>query len=102
MPKKKAKSKPADQNSASEVLTGWPMIAKYLGQPPTVAQRWAKQGMPVERKGRSMTAKPGDLNKWLGKEVGAKAPVHIAHASDQDLLAELRQGVNEARSAKRK
>ena len=42
-------------------LIGWPAIGKYLGQPVSVAQRWAKSGMPVERKGRSMTARPEEL-----------------------------------------
>ena len=37
------------------------------------AQRWAKDGMPVQRKGLSMTAKPEELSKWLGQEAGAAA-----------------------------
>ena len=57
-PKEKSAKKPEPKKSvADEVLMGWPKIAKYLGQPVSVAQRWAKNGMPVERKGRSMTAK---------------------------------------------
>lgn len=85
-----------------QLLTGWPAIAKYLGQPLTVAQRWARDGMPVERKGRSMTANPEDLATWLGKEAGTKAPVHIAQASDEDFLADLRRGLKEVRATKRK
>ena len=53
MAKKKGKTTESSQ------ITGWQAIGKYLGQPVTVAQRWAKDGMPVQRKGRSMTAKPG-------------------------------------------
>jgi hypothetical protein len=46
--------------------------------------------MPVERKGRSMTARPGELSKWLGKESNKEA-VHIAQAADDDMLSELRR-----------
>lgn len=87
--------------STDQLLTGWPAIAKYLGQPQAVAQRWAKDGMPVEKKGRSMTAKPEELSKWLSTESGAKAPVHISQAADQDLLSNLRKGLAQARSDKR-
>jgi hypothetical protein len=88
-------------SNPDQVLTGWPNIAKYLGQPVTVAQRWAKDGMPVERKGRSMTAKPEDLSKWLGKEAGTKSPVHISQSSDEDLLSNLRRA-KRCRSSKSK
>jgi hypothetical protein len=85
--------------STDEVLVGWPTIAKYLGQPVAVAQRWAKDGMPVERKGRSMTARPGELSKWVGKE-SKKEAVHIAQAADDDILSELRRALKEARKTK--
>ena len=72
---KKAASKTAAPKEKVELrdgmLTGWPMIAAYLGQPQAFAQRRAKEGMPVEKKGRSMTARPQELNQWLGKEAGA-------------------------------
>ena len=90
-------SAPPDQ-----LLTGWPTIARYLGQPTSVAQRWAKSGMPVERKGRSMTARPEELAKWLGKEAGTKEPVHIAQPGDEDLLADLRRALRQARTTKHK
>jgi hypothetical protein len=83
------------------ILIGWPNIAKYLGQPVAVAQRWAKDGMPVERKGRSMTARPGELSRWLGKE-SRKEAVHIAQSSDEDMLSELRRALREARKEKSK
>lgn len=83
------------------VLIGWPSIAKYLGQPAAVAQRWAKDGMPVERKGRSMTARAGELSKWLGKE-SRKEAVHIAQAADDDMLSDLRRALKEARSERKK
>jgi hypothetical protein len=82
-----------------QVLIGWPSIAKYLGQPVAVAQRWAKDGMPVERKGRSMTARPTELSKWLGKE-SKKEAVHIAQAAEDDMLSELRRALKEARKTK--
>ena len=67
MAKKKGKTTESSQ------ITGWQAIGKYLGQPVTVAQRWAKDGMPVQRKGRSMTTNPEELSKWLGRESGAVA-----------------------------
>jgi hypothetical protein len=81
------------------VLVGWFTIAKYLGQPVAVAQRWAKDGMPVERKGRSMTARPGELSRWLSKE-SRKEAVHIAQAADDNMLSELRRALKEARTEK--
>jgi hypothetical protein len=47
-------------------LDGWQEIAEFLGQPSSVAQRWAKSGMPVTRQGRRVHASPDDLNRWLG------------------------------------
>jgi hypothetical protein len=88
--------------SPDQLLTGWPTIAKYLGQPVAVAERWAKDGMPVERKGRSMTARAEELSKWLGKEAGVQSPLHIAQSSDEDLLTNLRRGLKDARTSKRK
>jgi hypothetical protein len=34
-----------------ESLNGWQQIAEFLGQPSSVAQRWAKSGMPVNPRG---------------------------------------------------
>jgi len=83
-----------------QVLIGWPKIAAYLGQPVSVAQRWAKSGMPVERKGRSMTARSDDLRTWLGKETGVNQPVRISQSNVEDLTADLRRGLHEARNRK--
>jgi hypothetical protein len=47
-----------------------------LGQPTSTARRWAKEGMPVERKGRRVEAWPDKLNLWLGHET--REPVQIA------------------------
>ncbi len=82
-------------------LTGWSAIAKFLGQPVAVAQRWAKDGMPVRRIGRFMTALPQELSEWLGREAGAKEAVHIVQPSEEDLVRDLRRGLSEARGQKR-
>jgi len=79
------------------IFLGWAKIAKFLGQPIAVAQRWAKDGMPVQRKGRSMTASSEELSKWLGREARVGEPVHVAQAKDEDLLKELRRGLKAAR-----
>jgi len=34
-----------------ESLNGWQQIAAFLGQPTSVAQRWAKSGMPSHPRG---------------------------------------------------
>jgi hypothetical protein len=49
-----------------------------------------------------MTASPEQLSKWLGRESGAREPVHITQAKDDDLLKDLRRGLKEAPGAKRK
>jgi hypothetical protein len=57
-------------------LNGWQQIATFLGQPTSVAQRWAKSGMPLTHEGRRVQASPKELNRWLGHEVSE--PVQIA------------------------
>ena len=54
----------------SDLLKGWKQIAEFLGQPISVAQRWATTGMPVTRQGRFVVATPEELNNWLGRESG--------------------------------
>jgi len=73
-------------------LDGWQQIAEFLGQPSSVAQRWAKSGMPVIHEGRRVHASPEDLNRWLGRE-SAGEPVQIATESN-DLTAELKRGLS--------
>lgn len=100
-PKKQGATVPViDPNSPT--LTGWPAIAHFLGQPVAVAQRWAREGMPVERKGRYMTASRDELSKWLGREAGTREPVHITQTTDSDLLADLRRGLKEVRGSGKK
>jgi hypothetical protein len=76
-------------------LKGWQDIAGFLGQPISVAQRWAKTGMPVTRDGRFVTASPGALNEWLGRESGT-GPIHVA-TRQTDLSAELKRGLTYVR-----
>jgi hypothetical protein len=75
----------------STSLKGWQQIAGFLGQPTSVAQRWAKTGMPVTHEGRMVTASPEALNEWLGREAGI-GPIHVATAQS-DLSAELKRGL---------
>ena len=77
-------------------LTGWKQIAEFLSQPVSAAQRWAKSGMQVERRGRYITADPEGLNRWLGRESGTDQAVHIPTANE-NLSAELQRGLAEAR-----
>ena len=76
----------------TESLDGWQQIATFLGQPSSVAQRWAKSGMPVIHEGRRVHASPDDLNRWLGRE-SAGEPVQIATES-ADLTSELKRGLS--------
>ena len=81
----KKKSEPA------EGLKGWKQIAEFLGQPVSVAQRWAKSGMPITHEGRSITASKEELNRWLGRESSGE-PVSIA-TEESDLSADLKRGL---------
>jgi hypothetical protein len=61
-----AKRKKAE--AKTEVLKGWQQIAAFLGQPVSVAQRWATEGMPVRKQGRYVETTREELNRWLGRE----------------------------------
>lgn len=82
----------------SNVLKGWKQIAEFLGQPISVAQRWATTGMPISHQGRFVVATPEGLNKWLGRESGE--PVHVA-TNETDLSAELKRGLSHVRKEQR-
>jgi len=84
-----------EQKIESGSLKGWRQIASFLGQPLSVAQRWAKSGMPVARQGRNVYASPEQLNLWLGRE-SAGEPVQIASDS-ADLSSELKRGLSYVR-----
>jgi phage terminase Nu1 subunit (DNA packaging protein) len=79
----------------SEKLKGWQQIASFLGQPVSVVQRWATEGMPVKKQGRYVESSPEELNRWLGRE-SAGEPVHIA-SQQTDLSAELKRGLSYVR-----
>jgi hypothetical protein len=80
------------QKKESGPLKGWQQIADFLGQPSSVAQRWAKSGMPVTHEGRRVHASPDELNRWLVGE-SAGEPVQIATES-ADLTSELKRGLS--------
>ncbi len=92
---------PKRQNSErAETLNGWQEIAEFLGQPLSVAERWAHDGMPVEHKGRRVYASREELRRWLGRE-SAGEPVQIGN-EEVDLSAALKRGLSYARKAKKK
>lgn len=100
MPKKKtgrAKHLKATKEPEPSILKGWTAIAGYLGQPLAVVQRWGKSGMPIRREGRFTVASPADLSRWLGRESGAREPVHIASEGETDLAAELKRSLSVAK-----
>jgi hypothetical protein len=86
---KPAKKREAPKTS-TETLKGWNQIAAFLGEPSSVVQRWASDGMPIRKQGRYVETTPDELNAWLGKESGK--PVHAA-TEDTDLIAELKRGL---------
>ena len=92
-PKKTGKRSQRNARTAPQpnVLEGWQDIAAFLSQPVSVAQRWAKDGMPLKRQGRFVTATPEELNKWLGRDSGGE-PVQVATAY-LDLSKELKRGL---------
>jgi hypothetical protein len=93
---------PAKKTSENQqhVLKGWQEIAAFLGQPSTLAQRWAKSGMPVEKRGRFVYSSREELNSWLGRESMGK-PVQIP-ADNSDLSAELKRGLAIVRKQRQK
>ena len=79
-----------DELAAPEELKGWHQIASFLGEPVSVVQRWANEGMPVHRQGRFISTTADELNSWLRRESGK--PVRVATDST-DLTAELKRGL---------
>jgi hypothetical protein len=88
MPKRPATKKRAQ---TIQTLKGWQQISAFLGEPSSVVQRWASEGMPVRKQGHYVETTPDELNAWLGKESGK--PVH-AVTEDTDLSAELKRGLS--------
>jgi hypothetical protein len=93
---KRLSKKAAEQDTGD--LKGWQQISGFLGEPTSVVQRWAAQGMPVRRQGRYVTTTANELNQWLGRESGK--PVHVATDST-DLTAELKRGISFVRRTHR-
>jgi hypothetical protein len=83
----------------SSALRGWKVIAEHLSQPTSTVQRWANEGMPVRREGRSVIADPEELRRWLGRE--SHAPEAVTIARNEDLTAALRRGVSAVRRKKK-
>ena len=92
MPKQPTKKK---QKTEAQTLKGWQQISAFLGEPASVVQRWASEGMPVRREGRYVETTPEELNAWLGKESGK--PVHTV-TEETDLTAELKRGLSYVRN----
>lgn len=85
-------------NSRQEILKSWQQISQFLGEPISVVQRWASEGMPIHKEGRFVTASSDELNTWLGREAGK--PVHPA-TEMKDLTSELKRGLSYIRKIKR-
>jgi|ERR1051325_1218376 hypothetical protein len=89
-----------NEKESSSRLKGWKAIAEFLGQTPSVAQRWHHEGMPVTVEGRFVYAEPEELTQWVGTEVGRVKPVHIA-SDDENLVEDLKEGLRFMKSKKR-
>src|SRR5262249_5268717 len=85
--------------SESDLLKGWQQIAAFLGQPTSVVQRWATEGMPVRKQGRYVESSREELNRWLGRE-SAGEPVQIV-TPRTDISAELKRGLSFVRTQSR-
>ena len=83
------------KKSKSSVLKA---IAQFLEQSSSTVQRWAREGMPVERQGCTVQAFAGKLNLWLERET--HEPVQIV-TETSDLSAELRRGLSYVRKRKK-
>jgi hypothetical protein len=89
------------ENKPLSRLKGWKTIAEFLGQTPSVAQRWHHEGMPVTVEGRFVYAEPEELTKWVGTEAGGVKPVHLA-SDDENLIEDLKQGLKFVKSKRKK
>ena len=100
MARKSKSSKPKASTESNE-LKGWQQIAAFLGEPISVVQRWASEGMPLKRQGRFVSTTAQELNEWMGRESGK--PIHVA-TGDNDLTSELKRAVSlrDGRSERRK
>lgn len=81
-------------------LKGWAAIAAFLAIPVSTAQRWAKDGMPVQREGRFTVADPKGLSAWLGRESHMAGPAHVATGAT-DLASALKESISAARRGRK-
>src|SRR5215831_17391164 len=91
MASRKTQTKPA-----TDELKGWKAIAAYLGIPPSTAQRWARDGMPVRRDGRFTVGEPNQLREWLGREAHMSGPAQIL-TNDTDMTGALKESLARTR-----
>jgi hypothetical protein len=91
--------KTSGSSNTSSRIKGWKAIAEFLGQTPSVAQRWHHEGMPVTVEGRFVYAEPEQLTRWVGTESGSIRPVHIA-SENENLVEDLKQGLKFVKSKK--
>jgi hypothetical protein len=94
---RKSKSSQPRSSAQSDELKGWQQISAFLGEPTSIVQRWASEGMPVRRQGRFVSTTVQELNEWMGRESGK--PVHVA-TGNADLTSELKRAVSFARREK--
>jgi len=95
MPRKNTTDK-----QVAHTLTGWEAIAEYLGIPVATAHRWAKDGMPVRREGRSTVAEEAEIQAWLGRESHMPAPAQVL-TGKTDLSGALKESIAAARKKRR-
>lgn len=91
MPAKNRKKPPQDDK-----LRGWKAIATYLGISESAAHRWAKNGMPVKREGRSTVASAEELRTWVGHESHMPEAAHIV-TPETDISAALKASITATR-----
>ncbi|PYX28709.1 MAG: hypothetical protein DMG77_14685 [Acidobacteria bacterium] len=93
-----SKNPAKNKSAAPTTLKGWQQISAFLGESPSVVQRWASEGMPVRKQGRYVESTPDELNAWLAEESGK--PVH-AVTETTDLSEELKRGLSYVRHEKK-
>jgi hypothetical protein len=69
--------------------------------PNSTVHRWAKEGMPVRREGRTVVASVEELNQWLQRTSGEAVGVHVV-TPGADLVKDLRESVALQKSDKNK
>jgi hypothetical protein len=91
---------PRKSSKQDNKLKGWKAIAAYLGISPSAAHRWAKNGMPVRREGRSTVAEPEELRRWVGRESHMPEAAHIV-TPETDISAALKASITATRRSRK-